>query len=225
MRATWRGLRGYALVDPACGVWPVRTLYTEDLDDDDNEDNQTDRGTVAQSAINIGVNRVAHGPYIWVSFLDVLSSKLTTGVFPKIIKTRTLKPVGRQKDLKAIKFFGDDDYIIDLTKEGVDLFKRVIDMRGEIKVKRDECIKGSDEYNRLDAMQMALKLIANATSYGILVQFDVDESNAQVQVDVYYGDKKYTKEARETIVGYDGTRKISGFKAEKPGKWFSPGDR
>ena len=222
MLSTWRGLRGYALVDPACGVWPVRTLYTEDLDDDDNEDNQTDRGTVAQSAINIGVNRVAHGPYIWVSFLDVLSSKLTTGVFPKIIKTRTLKPVGRQKDLKAIKFFGDDDYIIDLTKEGVDLFKRVIDMRGEIKVKRDECIKGSDEYNRLDAMQMALKLIANATSYGILVQFDVDESNAQVQVDVYYGDKKYTKEARETIVGYDGTRKISGFKAEKPGKWFSP---
>ena len=220
MRATWRGLRGYALVDPACGVWPVRTLYTEDLDDDESEDSE--RGTVAQSAINIGVNRVSHGPYIWVSFLDILSSKFTTGIFPKIIKTRTLKPVGRQKELKAIKFFGDENYIIDLTKDGVDLFKRVIDMRGEIKAKRDECIKGSDEYNRLDAMQMALKLIANATSYGILVQFDVDESNEKTKVDVYYGDKKHTKEARETIVGYDGTRKISGFKAEKPGKWFTP---
>jgi hypothetical protein len=95
-------------------------------------------------------------------------------------------------------------------------------MRGEIKAKRDEHKKGSDEYNRLDAMQVALKLIANATSYGILVQFDVDESNEQTKVDVYYGDKKYTKDARETIIGYDGACKISGFKAEKPGKWFSP---
>jgi hypothetical protein len=39
---------------------------------------------------------------------------------------------------------------------------------------------------------------------------------------VFYGDKKYTKDARETLIGYDGVRKISGFKAEKPGKWFSP---
>jgi hypothetical protein len=225
MLSTWRGLRGYALVDPADGVWPVRTLYTEDAitaDDEENELDEHERGKAAQSAINIGVNRVAHGPHIWVSFLDILASKFTTGVCPKIIKTRTLIPVGKQTDLRAIKFFGDDKYIIDLTIPGVDFFKRVIDMRGEIKAKRDEHKKGGDEYNRLDAMQMALKLLANATSYGILVQFDVDESNEQSKVDVYYGDKKHTKDARKTIVGYDGARKISGFKAEKPGKWFSP---
>ena len=35
--------------------------------------------------------------------------------------------------------------------------------------------KGSPEYNRLNAMQLALKLIANSASYGVFVQFDVDE--------------------------------------------------
>jgi hypothetical protein len=129
--ALWKSLVGYALVDPADGVWPVRTVYP-DIDDDTPEGQFDDGGSEKKSAqgiVNIGVNHVKHDPLVWVSFIDILASKFMTGKFPIVHRTMTLKPVGRQADLKTIKFFGQD--VIDLTS--VNFFQRIIEMRAQIK--------------------------------------------------------------------------------------------
>ena len=62
-------------------------------------------------------------------------------------------------------------------------------MRDEIKTKTSELDKGSQEYNRLNAMQLALKLIANSSSYGVFVQFDVDEREKATTISVLHGDR------------------------------------
>jgi hypothetical protein len=207
----WRGLRGYALVDPVDGIWPVRTVHQ----DDDNEAEES-------AAINVGVSEVESGPYTWVSYLDVLASKFLTGKMPRLLKTKRLVPVGKQKDLTSISFFGDDKYKIDLTIEGNDFFRMVIEMRASIKVDRDRHRKGSAEYVRLDAMQNALKLIANSTSYGVAVQVDVDEREEAANMTAYYGEQSYDFTARARERRDDGRKEASGVKAEKPGTWFAP---
>jgi hypothetical protein len=103
-----------------------------DIDDDTPEGQFDDGGSEKKSAqgiVNIGVNHVKHDPLVWVSFIDILASKFMTGKFPIVHRTMTLKPVGRQADLKTIKFFGQD--VIDLTS--VNFFQRIIEMRAQIK--------------------------------------------------------------------------------------------
>jgi DNA polymerase elongation subunit (family B) len=141
---------------------------------------------------------------------------------PGILKTKSFVPIGRQPDIKAIQFFGDENYVIDLTLPDADFFRMVIEMRSEIKAKRDEHTKGSPEYVRLEAMQLALKLIANSTSYGVLVQFDVDERETAINMTAYYGEQSRDYTARKPERGDDGKKTASGVKAEKPGTWFAP---
>jgi hypothetical protein len=211
VKASWRALRGYALVDPSKGIWPKRTVHQ----DDDNEDNES-------TSINVGVNEVESGPYVWVSYLDVLASKFLTGRMPRLLKTKRLVPIGKQRLNAKINFFGDERYVIDLSLEDADFFRTIIEMRSEIKVERDRHAKGSPEYVRLDAMQLALKLIANSTSYGIHVQFDVDERETSIDMVIYYGEQSVEQRARRRTRGDDGKENVVGFKAEKPGTWFTP---
>jgi hypothetical protein len=172
----------------------------------------------------------------------------------------------RQKDLRSVKFFGRDDYVIDLTKE--DCFKRVVDMRGEVRADmkklkkiladplsdksaalldkvrdREACETaraataafretGDEstfkaalhvEIDRLDGMQMALKLIANSTAYGVKVEFITDERKQFTPMVLYCGAEKHEIPARRrTQDSETGERETSGFKVEKPGAWFSP---
>src|ERR1700730_17030762 len=60
--------------------------------------------------------------------------------------------------------------------------------------------KGSPEYDRLDAMQLALKLIANATSYGVLVEVIVDEHKAETPCWVYHGGKNTLRKAQKKTI-------------------------
>jgi DNA polymerase elongation subunit (family B) len=84
------------------------------------------------------------------------------------------------------------------------LFVKVIELRTTVKKDRDKHLKGSPEYNRLDAMQLASKLLANATSYGVLVEFIVDEHKAEVPCDVYHGGKKTHRVARKRKITLEG---------------------
>jgi DNA polymerase elongation subunit (family B) len=207
----WRRLLGFALIDPAGAILPLRTAFQDAFDKDDGK-----------ASINVGLTEIEHGPAIWVTYLDVLQSKFLTGKMPRLLKTMRMVPVGRQPNLQKINFFGEPAYEIDLTQPDVDIFKRILEMRDEIKVKMSDLAKGSQEYNLLNAMQLALKLIANSTSYGVFVQFDVDEREKPTKISVLHGTDEKKIVARKKVQNDDGSWEASSIKVEKPGSWFAP---
>jgi hypothetical protein len=207
-KATWPKLCGVALIEADNDVLPVRTIYQPDAE-----------GGEYVGAQQVGVNIVLSGPPTWRTFPDVIASKLLTGKCPRILKTIELEPIGIQSDLKTLNFFGDPDYPIDLASQ--DFFQRVIEMRSTIKRQ----MKLPDFKDRLlifSAMEKGLKLLANSTSYGVLVEFIVDEHKTETPTTVYYGTNQTRKVARQRVNAEDGGEAISGFKAERPGKWFAP---
>jgi hypothetical protein len=196
LKETWPKLRGVALIDPAGCILPVRTVYHADDD---------------AKAQQIGVNEVASGMPCWYTFADVIASKLLTGRTPNILKTITLEPVGVQNGLKPHSFFGDPEYTIDLTKN--DLFQRLIDMRTVVKREKKDGWKPKEQ---------GIKLTANGTSYGVLIEFVIEEKDKEEDVTVYTPGREYPRTARKVVKAEDGEDSMSGFKVERPGRWFAP---
>jgi hypothetical protein len=205
---TWPKLCGVALVRPTDGdILPVRTVYEKDIDQDG--------APSVMSMQQIGDNEIESGPPAIWTFADVVASKVRTGRCPEIIRATVLLAKGVQDGLKPKKYFGDDQYNIDLTQD--DLFQRFIDVRSTIKNRSD--FRTNPE---LKPMEQGIKLCSNATSYGALVQFDVDERKKKQGTWVYYGSNKMRKTARAPKLAESGREEVSGYKVEKPGKWFAP---
>ena len=194
---TWLKLRGVALIKPRGDILPVRTVFNDNEPDDD--------GDIAR-AQQIGLNVITSGPPTWCSFACIVASTLLTGKCPEIIKTIVLVPHGVQSGLKPIAFFGDTNYTVDLYKD--DLFQRIIDMRATI--------------DKSDPRNLALKLLASATSYGATIEFIVDEHKDPTGTTVYYSDMDARRVARAAVPSGDGGHEISGYKVERAGTWFSP---
>jgi hypothetical protein len=116
----------------------------------------------------------------WISIADAIASKLfTRGREPRILDAIEVIPMGRV-DTRELKLFGRNDALIDLARD--DLFVRLIDIRTEIKAEiealqqRLKAAHGDDvaaltsQITVLGNVEQNLKLIASATSYGILVE-------------------------------------------------------
>lgn len=170
-KENWPKLRCFVKVKPDGDLLPVRTTYGEQ-----------------SAATNIGLNYVTSHLSVWYSLVDVLASKLLTGKTPQIIDAFKLVPEG-QIATKQWKLFGGERFSINLEKD--DLFARVIEMRADIKKQMKNYSPDSSEYLYLDGLQQALKLIANSTSYGVLVEINPDDSekkNIPVQI---YADQSF----------------------------------
>lgn len=166
LKQTWPKLRCFVKIIPDGDLLPVRTTYGEQ-----------------SAATNIGLNYVHSKLPVWYCLAEVVASKLNTGKIPKIIDAFKLVPQGCIKT-KVWKLFGDERFSIDLEKD--DLFTRVIEMRADIIRQRDNLQKEDTEYMYLDGLQQALKLIANSTSYGVLVEINPDDSlDRPVPIQVY----------------------------------------
>lgn len=165
-KATWPLLRCFVKILPDGDLLPVRTTYGEQ-----------------SAATNIGLNYVHSDLPVWYCLADALASKLRTGKIPRIVDAFKLVPQGRIKT-KHWQLFGDKHFSIDLEKD--DLFARVIEMRADIKKRMKALAPDDPEYIYLDGLQLALKLIANSTSYGVLVEINPDDSlDRSVPVRVY----------------------------------------
>ena len=128
---------------------------------------------------------------LWYTIEDVLSSKALTGKIPDVIQAYTFTPEGIQENLKDVS-------ISDITISSRDDFiRRVIEER--IKVKKS---------NRADKdqIQLILKIIANATSYGIYIEENTRPLNKYKDVDVN-SVEHFTSRVK---------------KIEDTGKYFSP---
>jgi hypothetical protein len=182
----WRKLLVLVRIGPDWDVLPVRTSYE------------------GGSQATIGANYLKADQPMWFTLADCIASKLLTGKAPKITEALVFVACKQQVDLRSVAIAGRRRYSVDPTRD--DFYKRLIERRDEVKRKRDKA-RGSVRQT-LDADQNALKIAANATSYGIFVEVNVSDSDKPQRVTVYSSiDKPY-----ETWT----------VKQETPGRFFHP---
>jgi hypothetical protein len=142
----WPQLVGFVLVEPDVDILPVRAAY----------DGQT---------WGIGVNPLTSTEPLWYSIPDCVASTLLTGRAPKVVRALRLVPVGRVRRLHSVKLRG----AVELDPAAEDPFRAMVEERQRVRRRAD---LAEEEKRRLS---MALKIVANAGSYGIWSEFNRDE--------------------------------------------------
>ena len=142
-------------IRPEEDILPIRMEYSE---------------TAENPTKNIGINYLSSDKELWYTVQDVISSKILSGKTPEIIDAITFIPEGIQENLKDVKISN----IIISAKD--DFIRKVIEKR--MKVKK------SDREDK-DQIQLILKIIANATSYGIYIEENSQSLDKEEDVDVY----------------------------------------
>ena len=149
----WQQLTTLVRVLPDGDIFPVRAAYSD----------------AAQSTI--GLNYLTSEQGLWFTLADCIASKLLTGKAPNVIEAVTYASGSVQSGLLPVNVSGNPDYRVDPVK--TDFFKRVIELRQATKGARDAATGAKRE--SLDTEQNALKIAANATSYGMYVETNVAE--------------------------------------------------
>jgi hypothetical protein len=160
-------------------VWRSLTTIVEVIPDDEVYPLRSDYGVDPQ--YTIGLNHIRSGPSLWFTLADCIAAKLHVGRCPKVIRAITFSPRGMQKGLKPISIAGNPDYRVDPSRE--DFFKKLIELRQATKELRDTASELMAK--RLDTEQNQLKTVANATSYGIYAESNVDRMTEPVTVTCY----------------------------------------
>jgi hypothetical protein len=194
----WPSLRGFVKIKPTKDLLPARAIYS------------------AQSeAPNIADNVVTSKTPLWYALADVIASVTRTGRVPKILDAIFLDPVGIAQGLKPYDFCGDPRFHINPAKD--DIFTKIIDFRGEVKARMKELKTALEkagldpaddsEYAYLDGLQLALKLVASATSYGVTLELNADRFETAYPASFYHTDR---------------VARLSTDYVEVPGQYFAP---
>jgi hypothetical protein len=184
----WNVLTTIVKVRPRAGLFPVRSQYDG-------------------AQYTIGLNHLTSERPMWFTLADCIVSTLLTGHAPEVTKALRYEPVGLQPGLEPIDLLGKPVYRIDPYTD--DPFKRIIELRSAVKHRRDEArARGEEDLaDRLDAEQEALKILANATSYGIFVELNV--RNFEDLQDL-------------TCYGMEDPFEVPVRNVEEPGRYFHP---
>ncbi len=124
----------------------------------------------------VAVNHLYAGDHqankaLWFSLPDVVASVLLTGRIPKIIDEFRLQSRGTLDGLQPTKLRG----AIEIDSRNQDFFRVVIEERKRLSSRTDIV---QDEKKRLDK---ALKVLANAASYGIYAEMNRQESDKKIR--------------------------------------------
>ena len=140
-------------VVPNADIFPVRADYD------------------GNGSFRLAVNYASSDKPLRFTLADCIASKLlNNGRVPQIVQATRFMPRGAQKDLKPIKIMGKEEYLIDPHKD--DFYARLIDLRSEIRKEQDDATP--ERAATIELEQLALKKIANATSYGIFIELNVE---------------------------------------------------
>jgi hypothetical protein len=142
----WAQLTTLVRIQPQGDVVPIRAQY----------------GGGPQNAI--GLNYLTNEGAQWFTFADCIASKLLTGRSPDVLEAITFVAGEPQSGLRPVSIGGRKAYRVDPIEE--DLYKTVVDLRSDVK-RRLKTAKGqrqSEDAQQLEALQLALKILANATS-------------------------------------------------------------
>ena len=174
-KETWKHLTTICRIIPDNDILPVRSRYGN------------------KNTTNIGINHLKSmdNTSIWYALPDLVGSKIESGKTPIIQEAITFLPQGIQEGLQDIEVLKGIH-----VKSGDDFIKQIIEERLHIK-------KNSDKQSQLN--QNILKIIANATAYGIFIQMD----------------PKYKKNQKVMVHGLD-SFDCAVDKTEIEGKYFNP---
>lgn len=158
--STWQQLTAFVKLIPDGDILPNRSKYN-----------------AASNDWQVAVNYLYAGDHeknqaLWFSLPDVIASVLLTGKTPQIIDAFRLEAHGVQDGLKPAKLYG----AIEIDPRQQDFFRRVIEERKRLS---SQTKIPQSEKKKLDK---ALKVLANATSYGIYAEMNRQESDRAVKV-------------------------------------------
>jgi len=181
--------------------WPLLTMIVQVIPSDDI---LPVRAKYDDQQLTIGLNRLTGCRPVWYTLADVIASKLLTGRVPRITRAIKFSPAKPQAGLEPIDILGQSDYRVDAYKD--DFFRKAIDLRTSVKRMRDAAC--GDDRSKLDTEQQALKILANSTSYGIFVEFNVED----------HGKSELANCFGHSDEGFP----ITAAKTENPGTFFHP---
>lgn len=165
-RETWPQLLFFAQIIPDHDVLPVRARYS-----------------AASDTRNIGINELTATFPIWYAGPDVVASTLATGRPSRVERAWRLVPRGQQRTLTPLRLGG----AIPVDPRCTDFFSTVIEQRKSLNSKMEV---DADTRERIGQF---LKVLANAGSYGVFAQMDVDDlrQGETVDVQVYGADTSF----------------------------------
>lgn len=158
----WPHLTILVQLVPQNEIYPVRAKYGDD------------------AQYTIGTNHLESEQPLYYTLADCIAAKLLSGKTPTILRAIEFIPCGQQEGLRPVNIAGKEEYHLDPT-EG-DFFKRLIDLRSQIKKKLKE---HPEQKEQLHSQQLALKILANATSYGIFIELIVKGQSSRTDVQCF----------------------------------------
>ena len=157
---TWKNFPAFVKVVPNGDLLPSRAQYSAASND----------WQVALNYLYAPDSDPSQG--LWFSLPDVVSSVLLTRKTPKIVGAFKLIPVGELQGLRSVQLGGE----VLVNPRTQDLFRTVIEKRKSLSQQKDITL---EDVERLDK---SLKVLANATSYGIFAEMNRQESEKRVKV-------------------------------------------
>jgi hypothetical protein len=158
--STWKRLPAFVKVVSNGDLLPSRAKYSPASND-------------WQVAVNhLFATEQAGSEGLWFSLPDVAASVLLTGKVPKIVDAFKLVPVGKVSGLRPVRLGGE----VSVNPLTQDLFRTVIEQR------KSKSKKGHTSLEDADRLDKALKVLANATSYGIYAEMNRQETEERVKV-------------------------------------------
>lgn len=157
---TWKKLPAFVKVAPNGDLLPSRAKYSSASND----------WQVAVNSLSATDHAASEG--LWFSLPDVAASVLLTGRVPRIVDAFKFVPIGKLPDLRPVRLSGE----VWVNPRTQDLFRTLIQQRKSI------AIKGHTSREHADRLDKALKVLANATSYGIYAEMNRQETENRVKV-------------------------------------------
>ena len=157
---TWTRLPAFARVIPDGDILPTRATYSRESND----------YQVALNHLYATSDHPKDG--LWYALPDLAASVLLTGRVPRVVDAFAIQPRGRLSGLRKITLRGT----VPIDPATQDFFRTVIEERKRLAANQ---ALSDAERKRLDK---AIKVLANATSYGIFAEMRREEALKKVPV-------------------------------------------
>jgi hypothetical protein len=196
---TWKQLTTLVQVKPDADIFPVRARYAARIKEQ----------TKSADMPTIGVNYLSANRPLWFTLADCIASKLLTSKAPKVVRAVRFSAKQPQVGLRPVEIAGEAEYRVIPDKN--DFYKRVIELRRRVKGDLKDAERrdpDSQEVKNLDMNQLALKILANATSYGIFIELNVEDADDE--------------DAPVLLFTSQGKRTVSASERELPGRYYHP---